>query len=186
MNDHEREKRRAKRMQKQKQKREDRSRPGRGPGDVAKDPARAKGWPAGPCWVSQSWDEPGAKVAVVISRANEAGMAAAATFLVDRSGPGLVEATVRAGLRTEHVTSLAGELGERAGEALIETTAGLAVALVRDAVASGAAGTPKGAEDALELLAGLEASPLDVPFGPPPPPKPRGGLFGTLSRWFGG
>lgn len=186
MNDQERQKRRHKRLQKQKEKRENRSRPGRGPNDVAKDPTQAKGWPPGECWVSQAWDEPGAKVDAVFSRVHANGAAVVATFTLDRSGPGLVRAELFGGQRAEHVTAHAGRLGEASGAALVETTAALVTALVRDAVAHGTAGAPKDAEAALDLLAGVEPATLEVPFGPPPPKHERGGLVGWVSRWFGG
>jgi hypothetical protein len=186
VNENERQKRRHKRLQKQKEKRDSRSRPGRGPNDVAKDPAQGKGWPVGDCWVSQTWDEPGTKVDAVFSRVQANGAAVVATFTLDRSGPGLLRAEVFGGLRAEHVTSHAGRLGEESGTALIETTAAVVVALVRDAVARGANGTPPDAAAALDLLAGVEPATLDVPFGPPPPKHERGGVVGWLSRWFGG
>jgi hypothetical protein len=136
--------------------------------------------------VSQVWDEPGAKVDAVFSRAHANGAAVVATFTLDRSGPGLVRAEVFGGQRAEQVTAHAGRLGEASGSALVETTAALVAALVRDAVANGANGTPKGADDALDLLAGVEPATLEVPFGPPPPKPERGGLVGWVSRWFGG
>ncbi len=186
MNEQERQKRRHKRLQKQKQKRETRSRPGRSPGDAANDPALARDWPVGDCWASQQWDTPGAKVDAVFSRVHPSGAAVVARFTLDRSGPGLLRAEVRGGLRAEHVTAQAGQLGEESGTALVETTSGVVAALVRDALAHGAAPRPDGADDAVALLAGVESSQIDVPFGPPPPAPERGGLIGRISRWFGG
>lgn len=186
MNDHERQKRRHKKLQKQREKRETRSRPGRGPNDAAKDPGQARGWPVGDCWVSQTWDEPGARVDAVFSRVHANGAAVVARFTLDRSGPGLVRAEVRSGLRAEHVTAHAGQLGEESGTPLVETTSDVVAALVRDAVAHGQAARPDGADAALDLLSGISEAALDVPFGPAAPKPERGGVVGWISRWFGG
>ncbi len=186
MNDNERQKRRAKRLQKQKDKREDRSRAGRGPADVARDPSQGRTWPVGDCWVSQTWDTPGTRVDAVFSRQHESGAVVLARFTLDRAAKGLVHAEVQGGLRAEHVLGHAGQLGEESGVALVETTASLVAALVRDAVAHGTSGRPTGAKEALDLLSGVDSAQLDVPFGPPPPPHERGGLVGRISRWFGG
>lgn len=183
--------RRARKLEKQKKKRADASRPARSsaPAALAADPRQGRGWPAGECWISQDWDTPGATVHAVLSRSHEDGRTVAASFTLDRSGPGLRVARARGGLRPEHVAGESARLSEEHGATMIETSAALVASLVVDARRHGTLADPPGAADALALLDDLPIEPVDPPFGPAThaedPPK-EGGLLSRLARrWLG-
>ena len=191
MSNRDREKRRAKRLEKTKKKRADASRAGKdGPRSASSDTSRGRSWPTGECFVSEGWDEPGARVHAVLSRVSAEGAAVVASFAIDRSGPGLVSTRARGGLTREQVSGECARVSEEAGGiALLEASAGLVVALVEDARLLGANDDPPGSAEALALLAGIEPQELDVPFGldtdPGPEPEPTGWLTGLRKRLFG-
>lgn len=191
MSDRDRERRRTRRLEKQKKKRAGASRAGKDGPHGAADTARGRSWPTGECFVSEGWDEPGARIHAVLSRVGDDGSAVVATFELDRSGPGLVATRARGGLSREHVPGECARLSEQAGGvALVEAAPGLVAALVHDARRHGANAAPPGADDALALLDGIEPMALDVPFGAPepePPPQPdrAGWLAGLRKRLFG-
>jgi hypothetical protein len=189
MQDKQREQRRLKRLQKQKKKREDASRPGLGGPTQKVDPAKGVGWDLGECWATLEWDEPGATVDLILTRAREDGVSVAAFFTIDRAGPGLVAAKATGGLRQEHVAGEAARISERTGRQMVATGPGLVAALVDDARERGSNPEPAGFPEAFALLSGVVRSRLDVPFGPPstePESADRAGLLGSLrKRLFG-
>src|SRR5687768_3146224 len=104
MSDRDREKRRARRLEKQKKKRATSSRAGKdGPKGTA-DTARGRSWPTGECFVSDGWDEPGARVHALLTRTSADGASVVAVFGIDRGGPGLVATRARGGLTREQVS----------------------------------------------------------------------------------
>ncbi|MCA9492530.1 MAG: hypothetical protein KC621_21500 [Myxococcales bacterium] len=185
MGDRERDQRRAKKLAKQKKRRSNASRPARSPADVARDPSQGLHWPAGECWVSQDWDQPGARLAVVLSRVGEGGAAVVAAFTLDRSGPGVLSAKAIGGLRTVHVQGQAAKLSEELGTAMMEVAPGLAAELVRDAALNGAGELPEGWEEASSLLAGIAPIDIGVPFGPEEAEAPKPGLLERMRSWIG-
>jgi hypothetical protein len=188
MQDKQREQRRQKRKQKQKQRRSDASRPGLGGPTARFEPSKGRGWDPGECYVTLDWDEPGAKVDLVLSRAKPDGVSVAAVFAIDRSGPGLVSAKAIGGLRQEHVAGESGRISERTGQAMVGCSPALVAALVDDARAHGANAEPPGFAEAYDLLDGLPRQELDVPFGPgeaEPEPAKDGLLSGLRKRLFG-
>ena len=190
MTDRDREKRRAKRLQKQKKKRANASRPGRDAPVAASDPLRGRSWPTGESWLSDGWDTPGARVYAVLSRSNADGATVVAVFELDRSGPGLVAASARGGLRREHVSGECARISEATGLAMIEAAPGLVAGLVEDARLSGIADDPPGAGPALALLEGLDPIDPGVPFGPEgeastEAPERTGWFAGIRRRLFG-
>lgn len=187
MTDKKAQQRRGRRLEKQKKKRADASRPARGtaPSAVAADPRPARDWPLGECWLSDGWDEPGARVHAVLSRTHADGRTAVAVFELDRSGPGLVSARARGGLRPEHVAGESSRLSQEFGVTMLETSPALVASLVADARVAGAADDPPGSSDALALLAGVATEPVQPAFGPAEAAEtkaPREGLLARLSR----
>jgi hypothetical protein len=174
MQDKQREQRRQKRLEKRKKQRQGASRPGVGGPAQGLDPLKGKTWPVGECYVSESSDEPGAAVEVVLSRTREDGTSVLAVFELDRSGPGLVSAKAMGGLRSEHITGECARLSERTGRAMIGCSGGLAASLVRDACEHGTNADPPGSSAALQLLDGVPSIELPTAFGPdkaePAPP----------------
>lgn len=188
MQDKHREQRRAKRAEKSRKKRANASRPGvGGPVGAGFDPAKGRTWPTGDCYVSEDWEEPGAKVDLVFSRARD-GSAVIAAFELDRSGPGLV-ASRAVGARQESVTGECARLSERSGKSMIGCAPGLVAALVADAREHGT-GSAMVNRDALALLEGVPPLELPTPFGPAVTPvadAPTEGLLsGLRKRLFGG
>ncbi|MEQ1571504.1 MAG: hypothetical protein ABMA64_38105 [Myxococcota bacterium] len=188
MQDKQREQRRHKRMQKVKGKRAGASRPAAGGPTTRIDPDKGREWPPGECYVTLEWDEPGAVVDLVFSRARADGVSVAALFSVDRSGPGLLSASAIGGLRQEHVTGESGRISERTGRAMVGCAPGLVAALIDDAKVNGTNAEPARFTEAYALLDGIPRLELhDAPFGPavaPPPPEP--GLLESLKkRLFG-
>ncbi|MEZ4238573.1 MAG: hypothetical protein R3F59_20950 [Myxococcota bacterium] len=181
MQDKQRQQRKAKRAESKKKKRANASRPGvGGPVTVGSESAsKGRTWPTGECYVSEGWDEPGARIDAVFSRSRPDGATVLAVFELDRSGPGLLGARARGGLRREHVASECAAVSERSGQAMIGCAPGLVAALVDDARGHGAGEV---AASALELLEGVPRIELPVPFGPAAAPEaaPEG------DGWFGG
>jgi hypothetical protein len=190
VSERDRDKRRARRLEKTKKKRAAASRAGKDGPLGSADTARGRTWPTGECFVSDGWDEPGARVHAVLSRSNAAGAAVVAVFELDRSGPGLVAARARGGLTAEQVSGECARVSEQAGGAtLVEAAPGLLAALVLDARRHGSDPSPRGAADALALLEGIAPMALEVPFGlgaeAKPEPVPDGWLTSLRKRLFG-
>ncbi|MCB9684261.1 MAG: hypothetical protein H6738_00060 [Alphaproteobacteria bacterium] len=185
MGDRDRDQRRAKKLAKQKKRRANASRPARSPADVARDPSQGQHWPVGECWVSQDWDQPGARLAVILSRVSEGGAAVVAAFTLDRSGPGVVTAEAIGGLRSVHVQGQAARLSEQLGSPMMEVAPGLAAELVRDAALNGEGELPDGWEEASALLSGIGAIDIGVPFGPEAQEPPKPGLLQRMRSWIG-
>lgn len=188
MQDKDRERRRQRRLEKTKKKRANVSRPGLGGPVQAQDASKGKAWPVGDCWASIGWEEDGATVDLVFSRVKADGTAVIAVFEVDRSGPGLVSARARGGLRREHVAGECGRISERTGRAMVEVGPGLIAAMVDEAAEEGTNPLPPGYADAAELLEGVPRAHVGTPFGSgdaPEAPKPEG-LFGRLVRTITG
>lgn len=191
MQDKDRERRRTRRLEKQKKKRSTVSRPAAGGPTVAFDVAKGRTWDTGECYVTQDWDEPGAKIELVFSRSRPDGSSVVATFEIDRSGPGLVAARSFGGLRQDQVVGECARLSERTGRTMVGCAPALIVALVKDARAHGTHADPPGLKDAWGLLDGIDPLDLDVPFGPASatteaPPAEGGWLQGIRRRLFGG
>lgn len=194
MQDKQRDQRRAKRAEKTRKKREGASRPGVGgpASGSAVSAAKAQAWPTGDCYVSEGWDEPGARIDAVFSRSRADGSAAIAVFQLDRSGPGLVSSKAILGARREHVTGECARLSEASGLSMVGCAPAVVATLVRDARAHGAH-ADAGSRDPLTLLDGVPDVELPAPFGPDAAEAPAesapagGGLLGGLrKRLFGG
>jgi hypothetical protein len=190
MDDKHRKQRQAKRAESKRKKRADASRPGvGGPATASSSASKGRTWPTGECYVSEGWEEPGARIELVFSRSRADGGTVMAAFELDRSGPGIVSARAAGGLRREHVAGECGAMSERTGRAMIGCSPGLIAALVADARHHGSL-DPGGAE-AIGLLEGVPRAELPVPFGPaihsegPEPPRGEGWLGGLRKRLFG-
>jgi hypothetical protein len=191
MTDKDRERRRIKRLAKQKKKRATASRPGTD-GPMARiDVAKGREWPTGECYVSDGWDEPGAELELVFSRARpQDGISVMAVFEIDRRGPGIVACRSLGGMRQEQVVGECGRLSERSGRQMVACAPALVAALVDDARKHGSRPDPAGLKDAVGLLAGITPMELPTPFGPETPaetaPTGEGWLGGLRKRLFGG
>jgi hypothetical protein len=189
MQDKAREQRRQRRIEKTKKKRENVSRPAAGGPARQMDPEKGKSWATGECFVTLGWDEPGAALDLLFSRARPDGTSVLAHFEIDRGGPGLVSARAVGGLRREHVAGECGRISERKGTTLVACSPGLVAALVHEAAAQGTNPAPRGFREAAALLEGVPLGTVGVPFGPverAPAAKPDG-WFGRVRRsLFGG
>ena len=184
MSDRERDKRRQKKLARDKEKRRGNSRPGRDSGGrsapAPPDPRRGFGWPVGPCWASQGWEERGATALVVFTRAAD-DAAVTGTFAVDLAGAGLQSVELLS-VPANQVLGLAAMRSERSGFTLVEVEPSQAAAIILAAAALG--GDASAATTARALIGDIDprGAPLEVLTGPaegPPPPPTEG----WLSRW---
>lgn len=182
-------KRRQKKLARQKKRRDGRSRAARDqpagtPRQVA--PSQAAHWPPGPCYLSDAWYDRGATVDVIVSRVHGEGDAIAVVAEVDLASEGVRSASVRQGLRGEHLPGEAARTSETTGRAMIEVTPAQAVAVLRAAADLGG----ELPEPVRVLLDGIDPddAPLEVLVGAPDAPdapKPEGWFSRLVGKLVG-
>jgi hypothetical protein len=140
--------------------------------------------PVGECWVSDNWDQQGAKVLVAFSRMSGQGLGAVAFFECDLAEGGVTEVSTFTRVTPDQVMGSAGQMGGERTMMVEDPT--LAVKVVT--VARGL-GEVSGVPEACRLFGEVRAEDCaeEVRTGQPEPVRPPrdGGIFGAIGRLFG-
>ena len=153
---------------------------------------RAGEWDLGECWLSEGWDERGARAMALFARQDLlTNRVAAAIVEVDLGEEGVVSAAVRVDLQLATYQSLVGQISE--SHALQSVSGGQVVKLVEAAAFFGDSrghDQPKGLADVRALFAGLAPSGEDPLLGNEAEDgetvrKSTGGFWANLKSRFG-
>lgn len=188
--------RRAKKREKKRKKRQQarasrgsRQVPGQGGGRVSVDTALR--WPVGECYLSQGWDEQGARAHAVFSRRSRTGRVALAVFEVDLAERGVLSASLSTGVADVDLQLALAEISSE-DRAMIAHDPPQVVRLVtegRDHGREAGHAQHPAAERAMRLFGDVDpsAATQPIPVGDEPPEPESSGLLDSLkSRLFGG